>query len=260
MAIHALRGSIRKVSIAAQYVSTLPATVPVFAPAVVSFNAPSGLVQTLPAIVPFFNQIEGGISAMSAVANVASTDQRPSISLVGESVVTLPLGSAFFDPGAVVKDDSDPERQVFAKGSVNTAVVGSYTLTYEAADSSRMLATPISRVVNVVGRPAPSIVSMDVLPRKVTVTAGASPRKITVLLSNNDLGTVNGTLRAESGSDSLVVPEELSFSARGKSRGTAPPRVTRVPLPVSASPERTGETTVTLRCGELTSRFTVVFK
>jgi uncharacterized delta-60 repeat protein len=248
MAIRAERGSIRKISISASYARTLAAGV-----------SPGGM-QLAPVTTSLLNEIEGGISSVSAVPLTLSQAVQPRISLVGENVMTVSLGSAFADPGAVLQDESDPDKKVYATGSVNTASVGSYTLTYEGADSSRAAAIPVSRVVNVVGQPAPSIISVGVRPHRVTIPAGASPRKVTILIANNTTGTVQDVLRVESGSSSVVVPDEIPFSARGKSRDVSPPRTSRVELPISALTGKSGETTVTVRYGGMMVRFTVVVK
>jgi len=247
MAIRASRGAIRKVSIATSYVRTLPAIIPV------------GGIQLQPAIVTMSSTIEGGVSSLSAVPASSPSPETPRISLVGDNVLTVPLGAAFSDPGALVKSGSDPDRAVLATGTVNTAVAGSYTLTYEATDSSLAAAAPVTRVVNVVGPPAPQLVLLDVVSRRVVVS-GPSRRNVVLLLANNSMETVQGSVRIDSDSDSVTVPRELPFTARGKQRDTAPPRMTRLSLPLSVMGEGGSESTVTLRYGDLVSRFTVARK
>ncbi|NDB96621.1 MAG: DUF5011 domain-containing protein, partial [Verrucomicrobia bacterium] len=53
-------------------------------------------------------------------------------------------------PGATVTDNRDATRAINGTGSVNTAVVGIYTLTYTATDAAGNLAIPVTRTVNVV--------------------------------------------------------------------------------------------------------------
>jgi hypothetical protein len=50
--------------------------------------------------------------------------------------LTVVVGSAFVDPGATANDSCGGPLSVSVTGSVNTSVVGTYTLTYSATDAS----------------------------------------------------------------------------------------------------------------------------
>ena len=63
-------------------------------------------------------------------------------------------GSTFTDPGATVTDNKDSTRTITGSGTVDTAAVGIYTLTYTATDAAGNLAVPVTRTVNVVLDPA----------------------------------------------------------------------------------------------------------
>ncbi len=73
----------------------------------------------------------------------------PVITLLGASPMGVPLGGTFVDPGAEVTDNIDPPRTIYGTGSVNTAIAGVYTVTYEATDSAGNTATPVTRTVEV---------------------------------------------------------------------------------------------------------------
>ncbi len=75
---------------------------------------------------------------------------KPVISLVGNSTVTINKGSTYSDAGATVTDNIDTTVTVTTTGSVNPNIVGTYTITYNATDSSGNNATPVTRTVNVV--------------------------------------------------------------------------------------------------------------
>ncbi|MFM6128958.1 MAG: immunoglobulin-like domain-containing protein, partial [Sphaerospermopsis kisseleviana] len=73
----------------------------------------------------------------------------PVITLNGSNPMTVIRGSTFTDPGASVTDNVDPPQTIFGTGSVNTAVVGSYTLSYSVTDAAGNSAST-TRTVNVV--------------------------------------------------------------------------------------------------------------
>ncbi|NBU72676.1 MAG: DUF5011 domain-containing protein, partial [Bacteroidetes bacterium] len=56
--------------------------------------------------------------------------------------------------GATVTDNVDATRTITGSGSVDTATVGFYTVTYTATDAAGNLAVPVTRTVNVVLDPA----------------------------------------------------------------------------------------------------------
>lgn len=76
----------------------------------------------------------------------------PVISLNGSSPMNVTLGSTFVDPGASASDnvDGDVSANIITSGSVNTASLGSYTLTYNVSDAAGNAASEVSRTVNVV--------------------------------------------------------------------------------------------------------------
>jgi hypothetical protein len=84
-----------------------------------------------------------------------SNDQAaPVIALIGANPLEIFKGATFSDPGATVTDNVDATRTIAGSGTVNTATVGVYTLTYTATDASGNLAMPVTRTVNVVLDPA----------------------------------------------------------------------------------------------------------
>ncbi len=82
----------------------------------------------------------------------AATSSAPVITLNGSSTMSVLLNGSFTDPGATATDDVDGTVAVTATGTVNTVVVGSYTITYSATDSHSNTATT-TRTVNVTGPP-----------------------------------------------------------------------------------------------------------
>jgi hypothetical protein len=73
----------------------------------------------------------------------------PEIRLNGEASVTIPANSPYTDAGATAQDNIDGAITPVATANVNTAVVGSYTVTYNATDRAGNAATPVVRTVTV---------------------------------------------------------------------------------------------------------------
>ncbi|HEX6997772.1 MAG TPA: FG-GAP-like repeat-containing protein [Gammaproteobacteria bacterium] len=75
----------------------------------------------------------------------------PVITLVGEPTMNVEVGKPFVDPGATATDDveGDLTGRIIVDNPVDTAVVGSYTVTYEVVDRSGNAAEPAHRTVNV---------------------------------------------------------------------------------------------------------------
>ena len=89
--------------------------------------------------------------AIGVVTVIADTT-APVITRLGSSPVTIQVGSTYTDAGATALDNYDGNltSSIVVTGSVNTAVVGTYTLSYNVSDSSGNAAVTITRTVNVV--------------------------------------------------------------------------------------------------------------
>jgi endonuclease YncB( thermonuclease family) len=91
---------------------------------------------------------------LAASTIVPSDTTAPVITMFGDNPLTLPVGATFTDPGATALDNIDGAVDVAASGEVNTAVPGSYTITYTATDAVSNTATA-TRTVNVIDVTAP---------------------------------------------------------------------------------------------------------
>ena len=152
--------------------------------------------------------IAGG--SFHSLAVQADTDAvAPVITLNGSNPMSVSQGSVFTDPGATATDNVDGSVAVTASGSVNTAVPGTYILTYTATDVAGN-STSTDRTVNVVDATAPVITlngsnSMSVSQDSVFTDPGATA------MDNVD-GSVAVTV---SGSVNTAVPGTytLTYSA-----------------------------------------------
>ncbi len=77
----------------------------------------------------------GNEATATRTVNVVDT-QPPAITLNAGSPISVECGSVFSDPGAIALDVCDGSLAVTASGTVNTAVPGTYTLTYRAVDTA----------------------------------------------------------------------------------------------------------------------------
>ncbi|MEZ0209288.1 MAG: immunoglobulin-like domain-containing protein [Candidatus Paceibacterota bacterium] len=73
----------------------------------------------------------------------------PVITLNGSSTMEVLLNASFTDPGATAHDDFDGFVSVTATGTVDTAILGGYTITYSAHDTVNNTSST-TRTVNVV--------------------------------------------------------------------------------------------------------------
>ena len=80
----------------------------------------------------------------------------PVLQLRGEPTVSVIIDSTYTDAGATATDaeDGDITSRIVVTNSVNTTVLGSYTVTYAVSDLSGNPAVPITRTVTVQPQPA----------------------------------------------------------------------------------------------------------
>lgn len=114
----------------------------------------------------------------------------PVIALQGAATINLPLGGEFTDEGALATDlaDGDLSHKIVVEGSVDPAILGTYTLTYKVSDADGNAAVPVIRTVNVTGEAYTvsnaSFKSMDGIvltnmPKKGSIVASADVRNNT---------------------------------------------------------------------------------
>ncbi|MDX8393580.1 MAG: DUF5011 domain-containing protein [Mariprofundales bacterium] len=99
-----------------------------------------------------------GNVALVATRTVIVTDQTaPIITINGANPMTIAQGSIFADPGTLVTDNVDTGLLATPTGTVNTAVLGIYTISYNAVDTTSHAAIPVTRTVHVTDQTAPTI-------------------------------------------------------------------------------------------------------
>src|SRR5690554_789581 len=133
---------------------------------------------------------------VTRTVNVVDTS-APTITLVGANPQTIEACGTYNELGAMANDPcfGDISGSIIIDASaVNTAVVGSYTVTYNVTDAAGNVATQVTRTVNVVDTTAPTI-----------TLVGANPQIIEACGTYNELEIVTAACRLRDISGSIII-------------------------------------------------------
>jgi len=100
------------------------------------------------------NPLSPGSATVTILENEtapAPDTTKPVITLIGANPLLIANGGTYADPGATVTDNVDADRTINGTGTVNTAVAGDYTITYNAIDAAGNAAIAVTRTVRVAG-------------------------------------------------------------------------------------------------------------
>jgi hypothetical protein len=145
-------------------------------------------------------------------------DNPPTISLVGRPVMTIECGSGFSDPGVSATTPCSGPVPVVTSGTVDARTVGSYTITYAAANAE--LKSEAARSVTVIDTTAPVISINGDSPLTVTVRsvfkdpgaiardgcAGDFPAAAVSTVDSNTIGSYTVTYTASDPSGNQAAP------------------------------------------------------
>jgi len=97
-------------------------------------------------------------TTVTRTVNVVDTT-IPVITLIGSTPYNQELNTTFTDPGATASDapGEDLTASIIVSGSVNTAIAGTYTLTYDITDTASNAAISVTRDVVIADTGAPAI-------------------------------------------------------------------------------------------------------
>ncbi len=104
----------------------------------------------------------------------------PVITLLGTSPITIALGSAYTDAGATALDNLDGviTANIVVVNNVNTAVAGTYTITYNVQDNAGNSATQVTRTIIV-------STSLDINAPTITITSPTATTYTTAVTNIN---------------------------------------------------------------------------
>ena len=130
---------------------------------------------------------------VTRTVNVVDTT-APVITLAGVSPVTVEAGAAYFDAGATASDigDGDLTLSITTINPVNTATVGTYTVTYNVTDSSMNAAAQVSRSVIVQDTTIPTISLIGANPQ--VIEAGGIYSELNATASDPVFGDITGSI------------------------------------------------------------------
>jgi hypothetical protein len=105
---------------------------------------------------------DGTLQSNVATVSISITevDNPPVITLIGNDTIQLNVGDSYVEPGATAADDEDGDISgdiVIDDSAVNTAVAGTYIVTYNVTDSGGNAATEVTRTVIVAAAGVPTI-------------------------------------------------------------------------------------------------------
>ncbi|MDJ0497436.1 MAG: DUF5011 domain-containing protein, partial [Acidimicrobiia bacterium] len=137
-----------------------------------------------------------GNPAVQVVRTVDVVDTTaPVITLVGANPQTIEVGSPYVELGATAFDVGDGDLTgsiVIDATAVNTAVVGSYSVTYDVTDSQGNPAIQVIRTVDVVDTTAPVITLVGANPQ--TIEAGSPYVELGATATDNYDGNITGAI------------------------------------------------------------------
>ena len=105
----------------------------------------------------------------------------PTITLLGDPTVNIEVGAIYTDAGADADDNVDGPvitDNIVAVSTVNTSVIGNYTVTYNVSDAAGNAATQVTREVNVTADQTSPVITLE----------GANPQSIELGTAYSELG------------------------------------------------------------------------
>ena len=129
----------------------------------------------------------------------------PVITLLGDNPVTIEVGSTYTDAGATATDtyDGDITSSIVTVSTVNTAIVGVYTVTYNVSDASGNTAAELTRTVNVVDTTVPVITLLGDNP--VTIEVGSTYTDAGATAADTYDGDITSNIVTVSNVDTAIV-------------------------------------------------------
>ena len=155
---------------------------------------------------------DAGNSTITPIRTITIDQTPPVLTLVGAATINQIQGAAFTDPGATAQDneDGDITAQIVVTGSVNTAVLGTYTLYYDVTDSAGNVAQQISRTVSVVAAPVVRTIVTPVVAAPAVVAPVVTPTPTPTTPTEETTGEVEGVTEEDvQGAQTAAATEDL---------------------------------------------------
>ncbi|MFA6257886.1 MAG: immunoglobulin-like domain-containing protein [Candidatus Paceibacterota bacterium] len=159
---------------------------------------------------------------ITAVSPPADTT-LPVIILLGANPVDVVQASVFTDPGATASDDVDGNitANIIVTGTVDTATLGSYILTYNVSDAAGNPATSVTRTVNVVAiTPNPVLTSISVTPTTASIVVAGTSQLSASALDQNSVALATQPAMTWNSSDTAVATVSATGLVTAVAAGT----------------------------------------
>ena len=161
----------------------------------------------------------------------------PVISLVGNAVVSLELGTAYSDAGATATDNKDGTvtSSITTVSDVDVNTVGTYTVTYNVADVAGNTATQVTRTINIGGDTTIPVISL-VGSASVNVERANAYSDLGATATDNFDGTITSSIVTVNGVDVTTSGTYTVTYDVNDAAGNAATQVTRVVTVADTTP------------------------
>ena len=157
-----------------------------------------------------------GNAAAEVTRTVTVSDmQAPVITLIGSADQAIEVGSIFTDAGATAIDSYEGELtdKIVKTGTVDTAKVGTYTVSYNVSDAAGNTAAEVTRTVSVSDTQAPVITLIGSADQTIEVGSIFSDAGATALDDiDGDLGTYTVSYNSDTTGNAAADNSKLSVS------------------------------------------------
>jgi endo-1,4-beta-xylanase len=179
----------------------------------------------------------------SATASIQVSNPPPVITANGALATTLECHTPYTELGATALDACDGSRPVSIAGTVNSNAVGTYPVTYSAADSAGNQATPVVRTVTVADTTPPVITANGALVTTLECHTPYTELGATALDACNGSVPVSiaGTVNAN-----VVGTYPVTYSAADNTGNQATPVVRTVGVSDTTPPTLTAGPSITM--------------
>ena len=151
----------------------------------------------------------------------------PLITLLGDAAVTTEVGGTYTDAGATASDnyDGDITSSIEQVSTVDTAIVDTYTVTYNVSDANGNAAVEVTRTINVVDTTIPLIILLG--DAAVTIEVGGTFTDAGATASDNYDGDITSSIEQVSTVDTAIVDTYTVTYNVSDANGNAAVEVTR---------------------------------
>jgi hypothetical protein len=151
----------------------------------------------------------------------------PLITLLGDAAVTTEVGGTYTDAGATASDnyDGDITSSIEQVSTVDTAIVDTYTVTYNVSDANGNAAVEVTRTINVVDTTIPLIILLG--DAAVTIEVGGTFTDAGATASDNYDGDITLSIEQVSTVDTAIVDTYTVTYNVSDANGNAAVEVTR---------------------------------